>query len=57
MAGVIGEPGLAAIVAANVERLSLEQDQTVTVPDDPTLVDVERIAEKLGVPVVDLLLP
>jgi len=56
MASVIREPGLVDLVRQNVERIAHEQDQTVTVPDDLTLVDVERIAEMLGVPVGDLFL-
>jgi hypothetical protein len=55
MAGMLTEPGLVAIVAANLERIATDTGRTVTLPADPTLVDIERAAEAVGVPVSELL--
>ena len=55
MAGMLAEPGLVETVRVNVERLNREQGQAVALPAEPTLVDVERAAEALGVPVLALL--
>jgi hypothetical protein len=57
LAGMLPEPGLVAIVAANVERIAAETGRALALPDDPSLVDVERVAEVLGVPVTELLRP
>lgn len=45
------------IAAANVERSAAEQGQAVKLPEMPTLADVERVAEVLGVNVSALFLP
>ena len=54
MAGMLPDPGLVAIVAANVERIARERGLAVTLPAEPRLVDVERVADVLGVPVAEL---
>lgn len=55
MAGMVSEPGLVEVVRANVARLAAERGFAVELGEAPTLVDVERAAEALGVPVLDLL--
>lgn len=54
---MLADLSLVAIVTANVVRLARDTGRSVELPDDPTLVDLERVAEVLGVPAVELLRP
>lgn len=55
MVGVLYEPELVDVVRANVARLAAERGLVVELGDDPTLAEVERAAEALGVAVLELL--
>jgi hypothetical protein len=57
MAGMLPEPALVAIVTANVARIARDTGRSVAMPADPTLADLERVAEVLGVSVTELLRP